>query len=112
MYKKGDVCLVCLDPTMGVEIKKTRPVVIVSNNWINQHPQLVVIVPLTTNIDRLSPSHVLIPQGCGDIDHDSKVVTEQIRAIDKKRIVRTLGTSDAKVFAEVCNALKNTLDFW
>ena len=112
MYKKGDVCLVCLDPTTGVEIKKTRPVIIVSNNWINQYSQLLVIVPLTTNVDRISPSHVLIPKGCGGLDSDSKAVTEQIRAIDKQRIVKKLGTLDVNTFEEVRNALKNTLDFW
>jgi len=62
MYRRGDVCLANLDPTTGVEIKKTRPVIIVSNDWINQHSQLVVIVPLTSNIKRVSPSQVIIPQ--------------------------------------------------
>lgn len=112
MYRKGDVCLVDLDPTTGVEIRKTRPVIIVSNNWINQHSQLVVIVPLTSNIKRVSPSQVMIPQRCGNLDHDSKAATDQIRAIDKSRIVKKLGSLDADVFEEVCNALKNTLDFW
>lgn len=112
MYRKGDVCLADLDPTTGVEINKSRPVIIVSNDWINQHSQLLVIVPLTSNIKRVSPSQVIITQGSGGLDYDSKAVTDQIRAIDKSRIVKKIGTLDVDFFEEVCNALKNTLDFW
>ena len=112
MYSKGDVCLADLDPTTGVEIKKTRPVIIVSNDWINQHSQLVVVVPLTSNIKRVSPSEVIIPKGSGGLDYDSKAATDQIRAIDKSRIVKKLGRLEADIFEEVSNALKNTLDFW
>ena len=63
--RRGDVCWANLDPTIGVEIQKTRPVVILSHNVINERSQLVIVVPLTTNISRLSPSHVLIPTGEG-----------------------------------------------
>ena len=61
--RRGDVVGANLDPTIGVEIKKTRPVIVVSNDSINQLSQLVVVVSLTKNIAHLSPSHALIPKG-------------------------------------------------
>ena len=54
-FGRGDVFWANLDPTVGVEIKKKRPVVVVSNNVINQRGRLVIVVPLTTNIAYLSP---------------------------------------------------------
>jgi mRNA interferase MazF len=75
---RGDVFVANLDPTIGVEIKKKRPIVVVSNDTINQFSRLVIVVPLTTNISRLSPSHVLIPKGEGGLGQDSKALTEQI----------------------------------
>jgi len=84
--QRGDVFWANLDPTIGVEIQKTRPVVVMSNDVINQRSQLVIVVPLTTNVIRLSPSHVLIPRGEGGLTEDSKVLAEQIRAMDKQRL--------------------------
>ncbi len=86
--RRGDVVLASLDPTIGVEIKKTRPVVVVSNDSTNQLAQLVVVVPLTKNTAHLSPSHAVIPRGVARLAFASKAVTEQIKALDKRRIVR------------------------
>jgi mRNA interferase MazF len=80
LVRRGDVFMANLDPTIGVEIKKKRPVIVVSNDTINQFSRLVIVVPLTTNIFRLSPSHVLIPKGEGGLGQDSQALTEQIRA--------------------------------
>ena len=88
--RRGDVVVVNLDPTIGVEIKKTRPAIVVSNDSINQFSQLVVVVPLTKNTARLSPSHVVIPKGTARLTFTWKVVTEQIKAVDKQRILRKL----------------------
>jgi len=109
--RRGDVVLVNLDPTVGVEIKKTRPAIVVSNDSINQFSQLVVVVPLTKNTAHLSPSHVVIPKGSARLAFASKVVTEQIKAVDKQRIVKRLGSLTPSLLAEVERALKNTLAF-
>ena len=61
--RRGGVVIVNLDPTIGVEIKKTRPAIVVSNDSINRFSQLVVVVPLTKNTAHLSPSHMVIPKG-------------------------------------------------
>lgn len=65
--RRGNVFWANLDPTIGVEIKKTRPVIVVSNDVINERSRLVIVVPLTTNVAHLSPSHVLIPAGEGGL---------------------------------------------
>lgn len=107
--RRGDVVLVNLDPTIGVEIKKTRPAIVLSNDSINQYSELAVVVPLTKNTARLSPSHVLIPKGTARLTFTSKVVTEQIKAIDKQRVVRRFGSLPSALLAQVERALKNTL---
>ena len=109
--RRGDVVVVNLDPTIGVEIKKTRPAIVVSNDSINHFSQLVVVVPLTKNTARLSPSHVVIPKGTARLTFTSKVVTEQIKAVDKQRILRKLGSLTTAVIEQVDRALKNTLAF-
>lgn len=108
--RRGDIVLVNLDPTVGVEIKKTRPAIVVSNDSINQFSQLVV-VPLTKNIAHLSPSHAVIPKGSARLTFTSKVVTEQIKAVDKQRIVKRLRSLSPSLLTQVERALKNTLAF-
>ncbi len=107
--RRGDVVVVNLDPTIGVEIKKTRPAIVVSNDAINQYSQLAVLVPLTKNTARLSPNHVVIPKGTARLTFTSKVVTEQIKAVDKQRIVKMLGMLPPALLTQVEPALKNTL---
>lgn len=109
--RRGDVVVANLDPTVGVEIKKSRPVIVLSNDSINQFSQLVVVVPLTKNTARLSPSHALIPKGVARLTFTSKAVTEQIKALDRRRIVKRLGGLTPPLLAQVERALKNTLAF-
>jgi mRNA interferase MazF len=108
--QRGDVFMANLDPTIGVEIKKKRPVVVVSNDAINEYSRLVIVVPLTTNISRLSPSHVLIPMGEGELAHDSKALTEQIRAMDKRRLTSKIGRLSDRFLRLIEQAIRNSLD--
>jgi mRNA interferase MazF len=109
--RRGDVVVASLDPTIGVEIQKTRPVIVVSNDSINQFSQLVVVVPLTKNVAHLSPSHAVIPKGVARLTFASKAVTEQVKAVDKRRLVKRLGSLSPGLLAQVERALKNTLAF-
>jgi mRNA interferase MazF len=109
VVRRGDVVLASLDPTVGVEIRKTRPVVVVSNDHINELSQLAVVVPLTKNTSYLSPSHALIPKGTGGLGVASKALTEQIRAVDKRRLVRRVGSLPAHLVAQIDRALRTTL---
>lgn len=108
--ERGDLFWANLDPTIGVEIQKRRPVIVVSNNAINRYSQLVIVLPITTNLNRFSPSHVLLPKGEGGLQQDSKVVTEQIRALDQQRLVSKIGTVSQQFLRLIEKAMLNSLD--
>jgi mRNA interferase MazF len=108
--ERGDLFWANLDPTIGVEIQKRRPVLVVSNNAINRYSQLVIVLPITTNLNRFSPSHVLLPKGDGGLQQDSKVVTEQIRALDQQRLVSKIGTVSQQFLRLIEKAMLNSLD--
>jgi mRNA interferase MazF len=81
-----EIVLVNLDPTIGSEIQKTRPCVIISPNEMNKHLSTIVIAPMTSNLNKY-PSRV-------NVNYDNKkgmIAIDQIRTIDKKRIIKTLG---------------------
>jgi len=107
---EGEIFWANMDPTVGVEIKKKRPVVIVSNEWINQFSQLVVVIPTTTSTQKVSPSHVFIPAGQGGLKELSKALTEQIRAIDKSRLLQRLGKLEQEYMLKLHEAIRNTLN--
>ena len=97
------IVLVNLDPTIGSEIKKTRPCVIISPNEMNKHLQTIVVAPMTT-ISRKYPTRI-------EVKHDRKIgwiVIDQIRTIDKQRIVKTLGRLSKPEVKEVKSVLKET----
>ena len=78
------IVLVNLDPTVGSEIRKTRPCVIISPNEMNKYLRTIVIAPLTTNLKKY-PTRV-------SVEHHNKkgmIVIDQIRTVDKKRIIKT-----------------------
>jgi len=90
--KRGFVYPVNLDPTIGAEINKVSPAIVVSNDINNQCAETITVVPITTGrLDKIYPFEVFIPKGVANLDKDSKAKVNQIRIIDKKRIVSELG---------------------
>jgi mRNA interferase MazF len=85
-----DVYLVNLDPTVGSEIRKSRPCVIVSPDEMNRHVRTVVVAPLTTST-RPYPSRVPVRFA----GKDGQVVIDQLRTVDKARLAARLGALDA-----------------
>lgn len=81
-----DVYLVNLDPTIGVEIQKTRPCVVISPDEMNRHIGTVIIAPMTTK-GRVYPSRVQ----CKFAGRDGQIVLDQMRTVDKVRLVKKLG---------------------
>ena len=101
--KQYHIVLVNLDPTLGSEIQKTRPCVIVSPNEINDNLRTVVIAPMTST-SRKYPTRV-------KIKHNTKegwVVIDQIRTIDKIRIVKKLGSLSEKETQECKRVIRET----
>ena len=85
--KRGEVWLAALDPTIGGEIQKTRPVIIVSNNFSNFSNNVVTVVPITSNTARVFSFEVFLPTGIAGLPKDSKAKADQIRTLDKSRLV-------------------------
>jgi len=97
------IVLVNLDPTIGSEIKKTRPCVIVSPNEMNKYLRTIVISPMTSKSKKY-PTRI-------EIKHENKigwVVIDQIRTIDKQRIIKILGRLSSPEIKKVKSILKET----
>jgi mRNA interferase MazF len=108
--ERGEIILVNLDPTVGSEIKKTRPSVVVSNDVANKYSSLITIVPLTSKkTEKIYPFEVLIKDVAG-LSKESKAKVNQIRTIDKKRIVKKIGKISSLQEVEIDEALKIHLD--
>jgi mRNA interferase MazF len=86
-----DIFLVNLDPTIGSEIKKTRPCLIISPDEMNRHIRTIVIAPVTTK-RRPYPTRVT----CRFKGRSGQIVLDQIRTIDKERLVKKLGRIDRR----------------
>ncbi len=86
LIKKGEIYFAKLDPTIGSEIKKTRPALIVSNDLNNEFSTLLTVIPLTSHIDKIYPTEVLLDQAETGLNKDSKAQCGQIRTISKMRI--------------------------
>ena len=99
----GEIWLINLDPTIGSEIKKTRPCVVISPDEMNKFLHTVVIAPMTTSSKKY-PTRV-------KVKHDNKIgwiVLDQIRTIDKQRIVKIFGELNDSEILEVKAVLKET----
>ncbi|MEX0719637.1 MAG: type II toxin-antitoxin system PemK/MazF family toxin [Balneolaceae bacterium] len=99
--QRFDIYLIALDPTKGSEIKKSRPCLIISPNEMNRHIQTVIIAPMTSVI-RKYPTRVTTKfqrkQG--------QIVLDQIRTIDKQRLIKKLGKLNSSVEEKILNVLQ------
>ena len=100
VVKRFDIYLINLDPTIGSEIKKTRPCLIISPDEMNRNINTVIIAPMTTKGTRY-PTRVL----CKFKGKEGQIVLDQIRTIDKTRLVRKLGKIDSDTQKEVLEVL-------
>jgi len=109
---RGTVVSVNLDPSVGREIMKERPCLIVQSDLLNKYSQLTVVVPITDggHVPRIGPTWVPIPKGEAGLIKDSLVVCHQIRVVDESRIGRIWGQVKPGTLARVAEALKIVLD--
>lgn len=89
--QKGDLYWADLDPTVGSEIAKKRPVLLVSNDINNRFSSTVSVVPITSNTEKIYPFEVRLLAGEGGLKNESKIKANQIRTIDKLRLGNRLG---------------------
>ena len=108
--RRGEIYRVSLDPTIGTEIAKTRPALIISNDIGNQFSERVVVAPITSqNTEKIYPFEVLLPAGEGGLTQASKALLDQIRSIDKQRLKKRLGTIGSERMAAVDQAIRLSL---
>lgn len=98
-----DIVLVNLDPTIGSEIKKTRPCLVISPDEINRNLKVITIAPMTTK-SKNYPTRVKIKYN----KQTGWVVIDQIRSIDKERIIKTLGSLRPSEIQEVKGVIRET----
>lgn len=111
MIQRGSVVEVMLSPTVGHEQAGRRPAVVVSATNLNERASILVVAPVTTKkTDRVFPFEAMLDyEACG-LSAPSKVMLNQIRTVDKERILKSFGLVDRKTMGDIDAALKVTLD--
>lgn len=108
---RGQIYLASLDPVVGSEQGKVRPVVIVSSNAANDSANrrgrgVVTVVPVTTNVRSVYPFQVLLPSEESGLPAHSKAQAEQVRSIGTERLVRHIATLPAHLMVQLDDALR------
>jgi len=105
--KRGEIYLAALAPVIGREIAKTRPVVVVSNDKNNEFSGTVTILPLTSkNPQTVYPFEIFLSRGSANLPKDSKIKADQIRTLDKSRMIKNIGILDKKDLDALDKAIK------
>ena len=105
--RRGEVYLVNFDPTVGSEIRKTRPAVVLQNDIANRHSPITIVSAITSQFEEpLYPTEVLIKSGEGGLSTGSVALLNQIRSIDRRRLVKRLGSVRAETMANIDRAIQ------
>ncbi len=101
MVKRGDIWLVNLDPTVGSEIKKSRPCVVISPPELNEHLRTVIVAPMTSK-GFAAPFRIRVTHA----GTKGLVVLDQLRTVDKTRLVRKMGSVSSKTLHATLTTLQ------
>jgi mRNA interferase MazF len=109
--RRGEICLVDLEPVRGAEVNKTRPAIIVSNDGANITATrlgrgVVTVIPVTSNVDRIYPFQVLLAAAATGLQHDSKAHAEQVRSVAVERVGARVALVPATLMAQLDEALR------
>lgn len=105
--KRGAVYLVSFDPTLGAEIRKTRPALVLQNDVANRHSPITIVAAISSQFEEpLYPTEVLVRPPEGGLAVDSVVLLNQIRSVDRRRLIRRLGALRPMTIQRVERALQ------
>ncbi|MBI1851505.1 MAG: type II toxin-antitoxin system PemK/MazF family toxin [Planctomycetes bacterium] len=108
--RRGEVYLVRLDPTIGAEMKKTRPALVVQNDIGNEHSATTIVAPISSTVGpRIYPTEVLLVAPEGGLADNSAVRLDQVRTVDKRRLGQRLGRLRRETMTQVDLALQISL---
>lgn len=109
-YRRGDVWLANLDPVIGSEQGKTRPVVIIQNDVANEYSPVVIVAAITAVVGpKEYPTEVRVGAQEGGLKKDSVILLNQIRTIDKRRLIERWGRLTEETIRKLDDALKISL---
>ena len=106
--KRGGIYLIALEPAVGHKVTETRPALVVQNDTYNRNSATILVAPITSAVRLpLSPLHVLLPADSSTgLTVRSVAVFDQIRAVDRKRLIKKLGAVDALLQAQADEAIR------
>lgn len=108
--KRGEIYLVNFDPTIGAEIRKTRPALIIQNNVANRYSPITIVAAITSRAEEsLYPTEIAISRQESGLEHDSVVLLNQIRSMDKKRLIKRVGALRQETMERVNPGLELSL---
>ena len=103
---RGDVYLVDFEPSIGAEIRKKRPAMIISCNEANKHLRTTMVIPFSSKTEKVYPFEVLVNKEQSGLNIDSKLKIPQMRSVDKARLTKYIGTLNDDLLSEVEKAIK------
>lgn len=108
--QRGEIYLVSFDPTIGAEIQKTRPALVLQNNVANEYSPITIVAAVSSQFDDpLYPTEVMVQPPEGGLNVISVVLLNQIRSIDKQRLVKRLGKLTDETMVLVNQAIQVSL---
>jgi mRNA interferase MazF len=109
--KQRDICLADLNPVKGSEQSGIRPVVIISGNAMNDNLNICIVCPLSSSIKHYAGCIVLNKDGNNKLDHDSEVITFQIRTISRSRLVKKIGVITETQLQHILHGLMEVMTY-
>ena len=108
--RRGEIYVRTLDPALGHEIKKTRPTLVIQNNISNQYGQTTIVAAITSRVSTPPyPNEAIIQPGSSGLQVISTVRLDQVRTVDRQRLLKRLGSADAEAMRQVDLAIKASL---
>jgi mRNA interferase MazF len=107
---RGDIYLVNFDPTVGSEIRKTRPALVIQNDIANQHSPITIVAAISSKFDEPPyPTEVILEPRDSGLPMRSAVLLNQIRSVDRQRLIQRLGQANASTMQGVEQAIMISL---